>query len=122
MAEHGYHEPYTELSQETRSIHRAVVTLIEEFEAVDWYRQRTDATEASDLAEIMTHNMNEELEHAAMTLEWLRRTIPHLDAMLRRYLFTEGSIADRERAGPPEPAVSDGSLGMIGRVHHEEAS
>ena len=79
--------------------HRAIVSLMEELEAVDWYDQRIDATEDDELREILIHNRDEEKEHAAMTLEWLRRRDPELDRYLRQYLFTEGSITAREDAG-----------------------
>lgn len=72
--------------------HRAIVSLMEELEAVDWYDQRVDGTDDPELREILIHNRDEEKEHAAMTLEWLRRRDPALDRYLRMYLFTEGSI------------------------------
>ena len=72
--------------------HRAISSLMEELEAVDWYDQRIDATSDPDLADVLRHNRDEEKEHAAMVLEWLRRRDPVLDRHLRRYLFTEGSI------------------------------
>ncbi|HKL47563.1 MAG TPA: encapsulin-associated ferritin-like protein [Candidatus Izemoplasmatales bacterium] len=88
-----YHEPYEELSNETKDVTRAFRSLIEEFEAVDWYNQRMDVTTNSELREILKHNRDEEMEHAAMTLEWLRRRIPELDDELRENLFKEGDIA-----------------------------
>lgn len=88
----GYHEPLTELSEETRLHHQAVVSLQEELEAVDWYRQRADACRDEALREILLHNMREELEHACMCLEWLRRNYPDFDSHLREYLFTDGPI------------------------------
>lgn len=72
--------------------HRAIVSIMEELEAVDWYDQRAFATDDGDLAEVLAHNRDEEKEHAAMTLEWLRRRDPKMDEMLRTYLFTTGSI------------------------------
>ena len=78
--------------------HRAIVSLMEELEAVDWYNQRIDATDDQDLAAILAHNRDEEKEHAAMALEWLRRRDPELDRFLRQYLFTEGSITVIEEA------------------------
>lgn len=71
---------------------------MEELEAVDWYDQRIDATEDPELRDILIHNRDEEKEHAAMTLEWLRRRDPELDRVLRRYLFTEGPITEIEEA------------------------
>lgn len=91
-----YHEPPDELSAETRNLHRALRSLMEELEAVDWYQHRIDASNDEDLKAILLHNRNEELEHAAMMLEWLRRRIPHLDQQLRTYLFTDGPITEIE--------------------------
>jgi uncharacterized protein len=82
--------------------HRAIVSIMEELEAVDWYDQRVTATGDSELAAILGHNRDEEKEHAAMTLEWLRRRDPALDRMLRTYLFTEGSILDVEDGAEPD--------------------
>ncbi|MGS0971708.1 MAG: encapsulin-associated ferritin-like protein [Candidatus Izemoplasmataceae bacterium] len=87
-----YHEPIELLDEETRNQVRAFRSLIEELEAVDWYNQRMNATNDSELRSILKHNRDEEMEHAAMTLEWLRRRIPELDAELKENLFTEGEI------------------------------
>lgn len=92
MASEGYHEPVGELSDETRDMHRAIVSLMEELEAIDWYQQRADACKDPELAEILAHNRDEEKEHAAMVLEWIRRRDPKLDEELKDYLFTEGEI------------------------------
>ncbi|QQS42876.1 MAG: ferritin [Acidobacteriota bacterium] len=89
----GYHEPVEELSDETREMHRAVVSLMEELEAVDWYSQRMDACKDEALKKILKHNRDEEIEHAAMTLEWIRRNNKTFDEQLREYLFTDGEIA-----------------------------
>lgn len=115
-----YHEPVDELSESTRERHRAVVSLMEELEAIDWYQQRLDAVDDEELAEILAHNRDEEMEHAAMTLEWLRREIPELDEILRAYLFSDGSItdieieetsgADGETGGEAEGSLGIGSL------------
>ena len=96
MASEGFHEPIEMLSPEVLDRHRAIVSIMEELEAVDWYDQRVAATNDESLAEILAHNRDEEKEHAAMTLEWLRRHDPVLDKQLRTYLFTEGSILDIE--------------------------
>jgi ferritin-like protein len=93
MANEGYHEPIEELTDETRDMHRAITSLMEELEAVDWYNQRVDACKDKELAAILAHNRDEEKEHAAMVLEWIRRRDPRLDQELRDYLFTEKSIA-----------------------------
>lgn len=112
MASEGYHEDG--LSEDVKDRHRAIVSIMEEFEAVDWYDQRVDATGDDELAEILAHNRDEEKEHAAMTLEWLRRRDPKLDEMLRTYLFTQGSILEVEESAenPHQSPVSEGSLGI----------
>jgi ferritin-like protein len=93
MANEGYHEPLEKLSATTQDMHRAITSLMEELEAVDWYNQRVDATSDSELKHILEHNRDEEKEHAAMVLEWIRRRDPKLNAELREVLFKEGDIA-----------------------------
>lgn len=93
MASEGYHEPVAELSDETRDMHRAIQSLMEELEAVDWYNQRMDACKDPELKAILRHNRDEEKEHAAMVMEWIRRRDPVMDKELRDYLFTEKAIA-----------------------------
>jgi len=88
----NFHEPAAELSEETRDLIRALNSLKEEIEAVDWYRQRMDATSDKMLKKILEHNMKEEMEHATMMVEWLRRNMDGWDEQLRKYLFTEKSI------------------------------
>ncbi|MCW8855747.1 MAG: ferritin-like domain-containing protein [Kangiella sp.] len=92
MSNEGYHEPYEELSDETKDMHRAIVSLMEELEAVDWYNQRIDCCKDNDLKQILRHNRDEEKEHAAMVLEWIRRRDPKFDQQLKDYLFTEDEI------------------------------
>ncbi|ATD28111.1 hypothetical protein P0F15_001448 [Vibrio metschnikovii] len=92
MANEGYHEPVAELSDETRDMHRAIVSLMEELEAVDWYNQRVDACKDPELKKILQHNANEEKEHAAMALEWIRRRDPVFDKELREWLFTDKKL------------------------------
>jgi ferritin-like protein len=105
----GLHEEREALQPQTLDRHRAIASLQEELEAVDWYDQRVDAALDPELAAVLAHNRDEEKEHAAMTLEWLRRHDPVLDQMLRTYLFTEGSVlAVEERQGD---AASDGPRG-----------
>jgi ferritin-like protein len=87
-----YHEPYELLSDEVREITRAIKSLIEEFEAVDWYNQRAAVTKDEELKKILLHNRDEEVEHAAMALEWLRRKMPVLDKELKDNLFKTGRI------------------------------
>jgi len=94
----SFHEAEDKLTTQTRDMHRAIVSLMEELEAVDWYQQRMDATQDGELRDILRHNRDEEKEHAAMVLEWIRRRDPSFDAKLREYLFTEGNIVGRERA------------------------
>jgi len=91
-----YHEPVELQDEESLDIIRAFRSMIEEFEAVDWYNQRMNATNNDELRAILKHNRDEELEHAAMTLEWLRRRIPELDQELKDNLFKEGEIGHHE--------------------------
>jgi len=93
MSSVGYHEPVAELSDATRDMHRAIVSLMEELEAVDWYNQRADACKDEELKAILTHNRDEEKEHASMVLEWIRRQDPAFSKELKDYLFTDKSIA-----------------------------
>ena len=95
MSSVGYHEPLEELSGGTRDLHRAIVSLMEELEAVDWYNQRADACKDSELKAILEHNRDEEKEHASMLLEWIRRHDPKFSSELKDYLFTEKPIADK---------------------------
>lgn len=93
MANEGYHEPIEELSPETRDMHRAITSLMEELEAIDWYHQRVDACQDPELKAILAHNRDEEKEHAAMVLEWIRRKDPRFEKELKDYLFTDQPIA-----------------------------
>jgi len=93
MANEGYHEPIDELTGDTRDMHRAITSLMEELEAVDWYNQRVDATKDPELSAILAHNRDEEKEHAAMLLEWIRRKDPSFDKELKDFLFTDKPIA-----------------------------
>jgi hypothetical protein len=93
MSSIGYHEPVEALSAETRDMHRAIVSLMEELEAVDWYNQRADACQDAELKAILEHNRDEEKEHASMVLEWIQRKDPRFSEELRDYLFTEKPIA-----------------------------
>jgi hypothetical protein len=90
------HEAAGDLSTTTRDMHRALTSLQEELEAVDWYRQRADACADGELREVLLHNMREEIEHAAMVLEWLRRRDAGFHEHLSTYLFTEVSITEAE--------------------------
>ena len=93
MASVGYHEPIEELSDETCDMHRAVVSLMEELEAVDWYNQRAVACKDRELKAILEHNRDEEKAHASMMLEWIRRKDPMFSKELHEYLFTKKTIA-----------------------------
>jgi ferritin-like protein len=93
MANEGYHEPIEELSDATRDMHRAITSLMEELEAVDWYNQRVDACKDAELKAILEHNRDEEKEHAALVLEWIRRKDQRMNRQLRAYLFTDQPIA-----------------------------
>ncbi len=91
----AYQEPATELSDATRDMHRAILSLVEELEAVDWYNQRVNACKDDALRAILAHNRDEEKEHAAMLLEWIRRQDPTFEKELRDYLFTDKPIAHK---------------------------
>lgn len=93
-----YHEPTELLNEKAMDIVRALNSLREEVEAVDWYNQRVVASKDEELKAIMAHNRDEEIEHVCMTLEWLRRNMPVWDEELRTYLFTEGPIVELEEA------------------------
>ncbi|WP_298138575.1 encapsulin-associated ferritin-like protein [Acidiferrobacter sp.] len=96
MAHEGMHEAASELTEATREMHRAIISLMEELEAVDWYQQRVDACRDPELRAILAHNRDEEKEHGAMLLEWIRRHDPAFDRELREYLFKDGSIVAKE--------------------------
>jgi uncharacterized protein len=124
MASEGLHEPAELLRPETIERHRAIVSLREELEAIDWYDQRIDATTDAELRRVLEHNRDEEKEHAAMTLEWLRRRDPELDAQLREHLFTDrrlGVDADDDEGASSGDAGRSEVLGigsLFGRGHH----
>ena len=109
------HEPLEWLKSETVERHRALASLMEELEAVDWYDQRADATGDEALRAVLEHNRDEEKEHAAMTLEWMRRHDAKWDEHLRTYLFTEESITgeEREAEGADEPTTSSLGIGSL---------
>jgi uncharacterized protein len=107
MASVTYHEPLELLSGETREMHRAIVSLMEELEAIDWYQQRVDVCSDPQLKDVLLHNKNEEIEHASMLMEWIRRHNDHFNEMMRKYLFTELPITGIEKAaGTDSPGVS----------------
>ena len=96
MSSEDLHIPREKLSAKNLKLHYAITSLIEELEAVDWYRQRADDTDDAELKAIFLHNAREETEHAAMVLEWIRRNDVTFDKELREYLFQKGSIVGRE--------------------------
>jgi ferritin-like protein len=111
----GLHETRATLSPGTIDRHRALTSLQEELEAADWYDQRVDATQDAELAAILSHNRDEEKEHAMMLLEWLRRHDPALDRHMRTYLFSEEAITGIEAAAARDPGGDvPGSLGLGG--------
>jgi len=120
MASEGLHESADTLDAVTIDHHRAVTSLCEELEAIDWYDQRVRATDDASLADILAHNRDEEKEHAAMTLEWIRRRDPALDRHLRTYLFTTEPITELETeamdgvadTAGAQVATGSGSLGI----------
>ena len=117
MSSEDYHEPYELLSPETRDLHRAIVSLIEELEAVDWYNQRASVAQDADLRAVLEHHRDEEIEHAMMNLEWIRRRSPAFDHNIRTYLFSEGPITQVEEAatgGAHEQGTIEGSPARAG--------
>jgi ferritin-like protein len=120
MSSESYHEPIELLSEGTKNKHRALVSLREELEAVDWYQQRAEACSDAELRAILTHNKNEEIEHAMMTLEWLRRHDSVIDTNIKTYLNSTGPITSIESASvggdagggdePGSPSLGIGSL------------
>ncbi|MBI2740336.1 MAG: ferritin [Rhodospirillales bacterium] len=121
MSSESLHEDAGKLGPQVIDQHRAIVSLMEELEAVDWYNQRAKATDNAELRAILEHNRDEEKEHAAMALEWLRRSDPTLSRHLETFLFTDGPItgieAIMEDKGGGDIAGAganddDGSLGI----------
>ena len=108
------HEAADKLSPQTIDVHRAIVSLIEELEAVDWYNQRADACTDPPLQSILKHNRDEEIEHATMALEWIRRKFPKFDDALKTYLFTNGEITSVEEKAKDENG-SDPSTKQVDR-------
>ncbi len=92
MSSEELHAPRERLSMETLATHAAIVSLMEELEAMDWYRQRADDTDDVELKAVLVHNMNDEMEHAAMLIEWLRRNVTEFATQLTKFLNREGSI------------------------------
>jgi len=112
MASEGLHEAAELLDEATIDRHRAFASVIEELDAIDWYDQRVHATRDPELASILAHNRDDEKEHAAMALEWIRRRDPALDEQLRLYLFTSGPIISVEDDGGDAAAAPSSSTGL----------
>jgi uncharacterized protein len=123
MSSESYHEPIELLSEATRNTHRAIVSLKEELEAVDWYQQRAEACSDAELRDVLVHNKNEEIEHAMMTLEWIRRHSEVFDANIKTYIGARGPILAVEKqqasgagraggAGGGAPSRDASSLGI----------
>ncbi len=91
----GYHEPINELDETTKDMHRAIMSLMEELEAVDWYNQRVDICQSRELKAILEHNRDEEKEHAAMLIEWVRRKDPTFNEQLTNFLFTDKPVTHK---------------------------
>lgn len=109
MASETLHENPEKLGSDVLDRHRAIVSLMEELEAVDWYHQRAKATSNVELRTILEHNRDEEKEHAAMVLEWLRRNDTKLDEHLRTFLFKDGPVTEIEHAAKDSAGSTDGS-------------
>lgn len=120
----GYHEPTNELTEKTRDLHRALASLQEELEAIDWYQQRIDVAADAELKAILAHNRDEEMEHATMVLEWIRRRYPVFDQNLREYLFTSKpilEIEDESTGGGASAGSGNSGTGLgIGKLHRED--
>ncbi|MEA2626793.1 MAG: uncharacterized protein QOD06_2838 [Candidatus Binatota bacterium] len=122
MGSETYHEPLELISEKTKNLHRGIVSLMEELEAIDWYQQRADACSDDELKRVLLHNRNEEIEHAVMTLEWIRRSHQHFDRQLRTYLFSAGPItgieerAEGESAEAATPATRSGGCLDVGSL------
>ncbi len=112
MASDTYHEPLELLSEDTRNLHRAIVSLMEELEAIDWYGQRVDACPDAQLKAVLAHNRDEEIEHAMMVLEWIRRHSDTFDAMMKKYLFTQQPLTAIETTAAGGKAEGGATLGI----------
>ncbi len=117
MSSESLHEPIELLSEDTKNQHRAIVSLMEELEAVDWYQQRAEACTDAELRAVLIHNKNEEIEHAMMTLEWLRRKDPVFASNIGTYIGSTGPIVGVEQSatgggGGTEAPSNSVSLGI----------
>jgi uncharacterized protein len=131
MSSESLHEPTELLTEETKNMHRAIVSLVEELEAVDWYNQRAEACTDSELQAVLRHHRDEETEHAMMNLEWIRRHSAVFDGHMRTYLFASGAIVGVEasqkagEAAAASPASGDAAVGGgglgVGSLRTEKA-
>ena len=121
MGSDNLHENPDVLSDHTKDLHRAIVSLMEELEAVDWYQQRAEACTDDELRAVLVHNKNEEIEHAMMNLEWIRRNEPKFAENIDTYIKSTGPILEVEEKTKPEdgsgnaargPSSVSGSLGI----------
>ena len=116
MATEQWHEATESLTEETKNMTRAINSLKEELEAIDWYQQRIDGSSDEALKRILAHNRDEEKEHAAMVLEWIRRHDQKFDEVLREYLFTDGQeitmIEEAAKGSSPAGNASPSSNGQ----------
>ena len=115
MASDTYHEPLELLSEDTKNTHRAIVSLMEELEAIDWYQQRAEACGDPELSAVLTHNKNEEVEHAMMTLEWLRRQSSVFNDNIATYINSSGPITEVEEA-MVATGKGEGGTGARGKI------
>ncbi len=111
MSSESYHEPIELLSEDIKNTHRAIISLKEELEAIDWYGQRAEACSDDELRSVLTHNKNEEVEHAMMTLEWLRRTSPVFSTNIDTYIKSSGPITEVEKNNMSGAATASGESG-----------
>ena len=118
MSDYEYHEPWEKLPDDAKNFHRALKSLQEELEAVDWYNQRASVSEDEPLKAVLGHHRDEEIEHACMLLEWLRRNMPAWDEKLKTYLFTEAPITriEEEAEGRPAGDVPEGHKSGNGKL------
>jgi uncharacterized protein len=123
MSSENLHAPRERLSRHTLLLHNAIVSVMEEIEAADWYRQRADDTDDASLKEILLHNMREEMEHASMLLEWIRRNDADFAKHMKTYLFTEKpilEIEDEAKAAPGGAKPGRPGAGFtIGRLRED---
>jgi hypothetical protein len=116
MPSENLHIPREVLSQDARLLHYAITSLMEELEAVDWYRQRADDSEDAALRDILLHNMREEMEHASMLIEWMRRQNSDFAGHLKTYLFTDKPITAVEKAAEAADAEAEGGGEQPARI------